>query len=217
MVRPEGLWYNAVPVRDLYGTRLMKFNPRHPNKPLIAALVFQGAMIPGALLLALLFGLSPWHVIWLDSEALWTTLLATALPLALAWWLSRQSFVWVGRLLDKVHQVLDLLFRGNRTQWAIIAVSLLAGFGEELLFRGVIQAGLEQLTGAAAGLLLASLIFGLLHAITPAYFLLATIMGLYLGLLYQQTGNLLIPCLVHALYDWAAITWYLRGRTTVST
>ncbi len=194
----------------------MKFNPLYPDRPLIAALIFQGAMIPGALLLAWLFGLTPWHDLWLDAEALWITLLATALPLALAWWLSRQSFAWIGRLLDKVHQVLDLLFRGNRTQWAIIAVSLLAGFGEELLFRGVIQAGLEQLTGALPGLLLASLIFGLLHAITPAYFILATIMGLYLGLLYQQTGNLLIPCLVHALYDWAAITWYLRGRTTAS-
>ncbi len=112
--------------------------------------------------------------------------------------------------------MLDLLFRGNSSQWAIIAVSLLAGFGEELLFRGVIQAGLEQLTGTATGLVLASLIFGLLHAITPAYFILATIMGLYLGLLYQLTGNLLIPCLVHALYDWAAITWYLRGRTMTS-
>lgn len=189
----------------------MKFDPRHPDRPLIAALIFQGAMIPGALLLALPFGLTPWQDLWFDNRTLWITLPATALPLALAWWLSRQPFAWVGRLLDKVHLVLDLLFRGNRAQSAIVAVSLLAGFGEELLFRGVIQAGLEHLTGAVAGLLLASLIFGLLHAITPAYFLLATLMGLYLGLLYQQTGNLLIPCLVHALYDWIAITWYLRA------
>lgn len=194
----------------------MKFNPLFPNRPLIAALVFQGAIIPFALLLALLFGLSPWNDMWIDSKALSITLLATVLPLVLAGWLSRQLYAWVRRLLDKVHQVLDLLFRGNSSQWAIIAVSLLAGFGEELLFRGVIQAGLEQLTGTATGLVLASLIFGLLHAITPAYFILATIMGLYLGLLYQLTGNLLIPCLVHALYDWAAITWYLRGRTMTS-
>ncbi len=188
----------------------MKSDPRQPNRPLIAALIFQGAMIPGALLLALPFGLTPWQDLWLDDKTLWITLLATALPLTLAWWLSRQSFDWVGRLLDKVRQVLDLLFHGNRAQSAIIAVSLLAGFGEELLFRGVIQAGLEDLTGVLVGLLLASLIFGLLHAISPAYFLLATLMGLYLGLLYQQTGNLLIPCLVHALYDWVAISWYLR-------
>ncbi len=194
----------------------MRFNELFARSPLIAALLFQGAMIPFALLLGLLFGLSPWHDLWFDGEALAISVLATVPPLVLAWWLSRQSFAWVQRLLDRVHQVLDLLFRGAG-QGAIIAVSLLAGFGEELLFRGVVQAGFEQLFGAGAALLLASLCFGLVHAITPAYFVLATLMGLYLGLLYQLTGNLLIACLVHALYDWAAITWYLRGRTTATT
>lgn len=170
-------------------------------------------MIPAALLLALLFGLRPWEDMWFDSTTLWITLLATAVPLVLAGWMSRQSYAWASSLMEKVQHILNLLFRDNRSQSAIIAVSLFAGFGEELLFRGVIQAGLENLIGAAAGLLLASLIFGLLHAITPAYFFLATVMGLYLGLLYQLTGNLMIPCLVHALYDWAAITWYLRNRS----
>lgn len=192
--------------------RLM--NPPFAN-PLIAALLFQGALIPIALFLALLFGLTPWKDMRVDGAALSFSLFATVPLLVLAWWLSRQSFSWVRQLLDKVHQVLGLLFRDGGQQ-AIIAVSLLAGFGEELLFRGVVQAGLEHLLGAVTGLILASLLFGLVHAITPAYFVLAMIMGLYLGLLYQLTSNLLIPCLVHALYDWAAISWYLRGRTTPS-
>jgi uncharacterized protein len=177
--------------------------------PIVAALLFQGALIPFSLALALLFGLHPWNDLRIDGQALVITLLATAPPLALAWWLSRQPYAWARRLIDKIHELLDLLFRGSG-QTVIIAVSLLAGFGEELLFRGVVQAGLEQYLSGVAALVIASLFFGLVHAITPAYFVLATIMGLYLGLLYQLTGNLLIPCLVHALYDWAAITWYLR-------
>lgn len=190
----------------------MRGNRIFAGRPLMAALLFQGALIPFALVLALLLGLTPWNDMAISGEALLVALLAAAPPLVLAWWLSRQSYPWVRQLLDRVHQVLDLLFRGG-SQVAIVAVSLFAGFGEELLFRGVAQAGLEQYLGAGAALAVASLLFGLVHAITPAYFVLATLMGLYLGLLYQLTGNLLVACLVHALYDWAAITWYLRGRT----
>ena len=37
-------------------------------------------------------------------------------------------------------------------------------------------------------------------------------MGFYLGWLYQATGNLLVPIMVHFLYDWVVLEWYLRGR-----
>lgn len=189
----------------------MKFSDILRQRPLTGAVIFQGALIPLALVLALVFGLSPWNELRISFNALLIACLATLPPLALAWWLSRWSYRWVSDLAERVQDILAILFRGAG-QGAVIIVSLLAGFGEELLFRGVLQAGLEAWLGATAGLLLASLVFGLVHAITPAYFILATLMGLYLGLLYQLTGNLLIACLVHALYDWAAITWYLRRR-----
>jgi uncharacterized protein len=188
----------------------MRFNDFVARKPLAGALLFQGAMIPLALVLALLLGLRPWADLKVSGAAIAIAMLATIPPLVAAWLLSYLSYAWVTELLDKIHYVLRLLFRGSG-QGAIVAVSLLAGFGEELLFRGVVQAGAEQYLNAWTALLVASVFFGLVHAITPAYFVLATMMGLYLGLLYQVTGNLLIACLVHALYDWAAITWYLRG------
>ena len=72
-------------------------------------------------------------------------------------------------------------------------LSCAAGIAEELFFRGMIQ--------SFAGLWWTALIFGLLHALTPAYFVIATAIGLYFGYLYEVTGNLLIPMVSHAAYD----------------
>jgi membrane protease YdiL (CAAX protease family) len=82
-------------------------------------------------------------------------------------------------------------------------ISLAAGLAEELLFRGVIQ--------AKWGILAASILFGLLHSVTPAYILLATVIGFYIGLLYHCFQSLLIPIQLHCIYDFGALI-YLRYR-----
>jgi len=94
----------------------------------------------------------------------------------------------------------------------LIVVAILAGVGEELFFRGVLQVWLgdvgwlKSLPGPDAGLVLASVLFGLAHCITPTYALLAGLMGAYLGLLLDVSGerNLMGPILAHALYDYLA-------------
>lgn len=104
------------------------------------------------------------------------------------------------RIYEHVKAILDKPLRGL----GIMELTLLAaaaGIGEEVFFRGVLQ--------TIAGIELASVIFGLLHALTPTYFLLATLMGFYLGWLYDATGNLLVPIVVHWLYDTLAL-WLLR-------
>lgn len=83
----------------------------------------------------------------------------------------------------------------------LLVLSLLAGLSEELLFRGVVQARF----GITAG----SILFGLCHFITPAYVIVTVIAGFYFGLLYHAAGSLLVPVLVHGLYDFAALV-YLR-------
>ena len=85
----------------------------------------------------------------------------------------------------------------------ICLISIMAGLAEELLFRGVIQ--------AKWGIIAASILFGLLHSVTPAYILLATVIGFYIGLLYQVFQSLLIPIQLHCIYDFGALI-YLRYR-----
>jgi len=98
----------------------------------------------------------------------------------------------------------------------LLAVSLAAGIGEEVLFRGLIQQATERWFGSAAGnvpaLVVASLLFGLAHAVTPTYFVLALVMGAYLGWVYQQTGSLYPPIIAHALHDWIALLWLVGKR-----
>jgi len=89
------------------------------------------------------------------------------------------------------------------------AVSLAAGLGEELLFRGLGQAALIDWIGGPSGmwigLLVASVVFGACHWLNRTYAVLATIMGVYFGLLLLWTGNLWTPILAHAVYDFVAL------------
>ena len=95
----------------------------------------------------------------------------------------------------------------------LAGISILAGFGEEMLFRGVFQAAFTFWIGNAwIGLLLTSVLFGLCHAITAAYLVLATLMGVYLGWLWQTSDNLLLVIVTHAVYDFIALVVLIRLR-----
>jgi hypothetical protein len=86
----------------------------------------------------------------------------------------------------------------------LVLISLIAGIAEEVAFRGVLQ--------VKTGIIAASVIFGLLHFITPGYFAFATLMGLYLGALFSHYGNLSVPVVAHAVYDMGALL-YLKHFT----
>jgi len=94
-------------------------------------------------------------------------------------------------------------------------ILLFTAWPEEFLFRGVLQNLLSKtFNNRWAGLLLASLIFGLshiFHAPYPnwKYVLLATIAGLFYGHVWMSTGSLLPGALVHALVD---ISWHILFR-----
>jgi membrane protease YdiL (CAAX protease family) len=91
-----------------------------------------------------------------------------------------------------------------------ILVAVLAGFGEELLFRGALQPWLER-WGDGLALVLTNLAFGLCHAVTPLYLVLATLFGCYFSWLADGgflpasgRNNLVAPIVAHALYDYLA-------------
>ncbi len=81
----------------------------------------------------------------------------------------------------------------------IIIIALIAGIAEEMLFRGVLQ--------VRFGIVAASIIFGLLHYISPAYVIIAALMGLYMGAFYYFSKSLLVPIQIHFLYDLAALIY----------
>jgi membrane protease YdiL (CAAX protease family) len=93
----------------------------------------------------------------------------------------------------------------------LLLISALAGLGEEALFRGLLQTAIVGWTTPAVGLVAASVLFGLAHAVTRAYVVIATAMGLYLGLLFEFGGGLLPAAVAHGAYDFVALV-YLRRR-----
>ena len=96
---------------------------------------------------------------------------------------------------------------GNLSATEITAISLAAGVGEEMLFRGILQ--------PEFGLILASVIFGLLHmggSGTVVFGCWVMVMGGALGALAIWTGGLLAPIVAHAVYDAAAMSYIRWGR-----
>lgn len=88
--------------------------------------------------------------------------------------------------------------------------SLLIGakaFGEELLFRGLLQPLLCRAWGAIAGIVAAALAFMAIHVIggwrDPVSLLNITLGGAWFGLLAWRTGGILAPTLAHGGYNWA--------------
>ena len=118
-------------------------------------------------------------------------------------------------MIRVVDQLVVPLFRGCRL-WELALISVVAGFGEEMLFRGVTQQALAVWFGGDYGpwvaLVVTSILFGFLHLITPAYAILASLIGLYLGWLWIATGNLLVPVAAHALYDFLVLVYLVHVR-----
>lgn len=172
-------------------------------------LLLEATTIPVALGLAPLLDVQLWGAFQLNWEHV-ALGAASAGPLLIAYAALRISSAdWVREIHARIQEVLLPLFRESGLR-GVAALAVLAGVGEELLFRGVLQEGLTRPLGTAAGLAMASALFGAVHWITSAYALIAAGMGLYLGGLYLWTGNLLVPMIAHALYDFIALCHYLK-------
>jgi membrane protease YdiL (CAAX protease family) len=91
----------------------------------------------------------------------------------------------------------DLFWLGMTCVGVIVVVAP----AEEVLFRGFVQNSLDAHYGNVAGLLAASIVFGLAH-LNPLIGVAHTIGGIVLGLLFQRLGRRLTgPVVAHATYD----------------
>jgi membrane protease YdiL (CAAX protease family) len=93
----------------------------------------------------------------------------------------------------------------------LVAAAFVVGPTEELLFRGVIQTGLNA--RLKRGTVVASALFGLFHLINLGYQSIGTtllqvftafVLGLVFGVLYDRTRNLVGASLAHSAADLSA-------------
>ena len=151
------------------------------------------------------------HVVW----ALIWGLLATG-PLIVLF-LTAEKTRWPP--LVKIRQIVAevaLQLCGGRPWWQVTLLAVAAGVGEEVLFRGWLQTFLPHFGGhspaaTAFAIFASAAVFGGLHAVTPLYFVLATGVGIYLGVLYLLSGHLVSAIVCHAVYDLFALLWLTRN------
>lgn len=147
------------------------------------------------------------HVLFPTWRDTMLGVLVTALMLALAVAGSAASERWAAWAFLKRWMLQVSPFLAEIQPKEMVLLSVVAGFGEEALFRGVIQ--------PLSGVWLASLLFAVIHVLRwdsdgVKMILFYMPFGLLLGGLYWLTGNLWGCCVAHTLYDLVALWWIQR-------
>jgi membrane protease YdiL (CAAX protease family) len=184
------------------------------------AVILEGGMAVAAGVIGWWIGVPPLATLARET-ADWTDHLsaigwgaAATIPLLIGMLLTDRFPVGPLRELRKTVDDLVAPLFATLSIFQLAMVSLLAGVGEEMLFRGLLQSALIEWTEGPGGIWLglagASLAFGLCHYLSTTYFLVTTLIGVYLGALFVWTDNLLAPITAHALYDFVALIYLVR-------
>ena len=159
------------------------------------AVLFEGSLIGIASALGWWFKIDPLAQLAWDRQGPVWGLAATVPMIGLFLAANRFSVGPLRTIKHFLHEALGPSLVACRW-YDLLLVALVAGIGEELLFRGVLQ----PLLGRVGS----NILFGLLHFITPLYALLAGLIGGYLGWLLDHSENILAPIITHGLYDFLA-------------
>lgn len=186
---------------------------REGREIVLFAILIEGGLAGVAWVLGWLIGVSPWQTLrWDARDAAWGV--AATLPLLPVLVVCTHA-PWPP--LARIRRFFDAVVRpmfASCTPLDLAGIALAAGVGEESLFRGVLQPALGRSMGAGPALAASSVLFGLLHPITPTYAVLAGLIGAYLGGVWLASDNLLVVITAHALYDFIALAYLLRGRAS---
>jgi membrane protease YdiL (CAAX protease family) len=148
----------------------------------------------------------PWLPLRFPRDVLYSLALGLAYGalIAVLTRLSVRRFAWARNL----HRELRPFARDVSTP-GIVALALTSSFGEELLFRGLLQPWL--------GFWAQGILFGLLHQLAGSsrwvWASWATLVGLSFGAIFELTGSLAGPLAAHALINALNLS-YLKNHDT---
>jgi uncharacterized protein len=182
----------------------------------LTAAAFEGGLVVVAIALGWLLSQPPLRTFHFSLHHAALGIAATVPPLALFWLCVTCPWKPFETITHIVDELFAPLFR-ECSMAQLLIIAILAGLGEEMLFRGVVQAAIAHEIGGPRGvwlgLLIAAALFGLIHTVTPTYAMLAGLIGLYLGWLWLACGNLLAPIITHGLYDFLVLVYVVKVRT----
>lgn len=171
---------------------------------LLSTLIVEGGLALVAQFLGAVLEFDLWrNFTWSWADFGWGAFAAVP-PLFAVWLMNLYPVGWLRRVREITDDFLRPLLRPLR--WPdFVVMSALAGFGEELLFRGCAQPYLDQFLPAWASILVVGVVFGLMHPITVAYVVIAFFISLYFSWLLVWSDNLLVPMVAHGVYDFVAL------------
>lgn len=183
------------------------------------AVVVEAALVLIAMALGWLFGLTLQDQFPHDAAgwgwAIARGFVATIPMLAVFFWMLHTKLHSFRELNRQVRWILAQMFP-DPSIGQLAMVAALAGVGEELLFRGVIQTLFIEWTLPLAGITIASVLFGAMHALSKLYFAFATAIGFCLGWMAWYYHDLLGPIIAHAVYDFVALVYLTRFEANAS-
>jgi membrane protease YdiL (CAAX protease family) len=184
-----------------------------PSQLLKLTVIVEGGLGLLACVLGLLLDFPPWRHLHWEALALVRGLVATG-PMLVGFLVCLR---WPIGPLRSLRTFSEQVIRPMFSQCSVgelACISLWAGVGEELFFRGFLQPALVEWTGSVWwGIAAASVVFGLCHPISVVYFVLVMGVGVYLGGVVFYTENLLDAMVAHAVYDFLALVVLTRGGT----
>jgi len=215
----------AAPPADSFSASLRGFGPLG-----ILAILFilagNAVFAPLSAVLVLVWvwrSRTPWRQIGYVQPKSWIASVAIGIVFGCLFKLLMKAIVMPLLGADPINHAYHYL-AGNRAALpgAIYAMIVVAGFGEETVFRGYAFERLGKIFGPSAAaktfiVLLTSVWFGLVHY--PVQGLAgteqATITGLVFGTIFAVTGRIWMPMVAHAAFDLAALAiiyWNLEFR-----
>ncbi|MBQ2619920.1 MAG: CPBP family intramembrane metalloprotease [Thermoguttaceae bacterium] len=192
------------------------------NGFVLHAILFEGAMAIVGALLALICGLDLSKAFHNPDFATMFSQFALGIGLAVGLGILftvLDYFPWshLKKVSEKTKEFVNDAFKDS-SLFNRFLVCLLAGVGEEILFRGFIFIaifefwpwGLEYNLNIIAAIAISSILFGLGHNVSALYFLITAMLGVTFCLVFLWTGSLIAPVIAHALYDFYAMESALK-------
>ena len=84
---------------------------------------------------------------------------------------------------------------------AIMVIAAAAAVGEEFFFRVFLQNWIASAVSPLVGIVVSSLAFGLMHALSATYFFLTLALALLIGSAYAWNGSITMIVCWHFSYD----------------
>ncbi|MCA9231941.1 MAG: CPBP family intramembrane metalloprotease [Planctomycetales bacterium] len=164
------------------------------------------------MILALLFTRSPWKTLLLDRLPTWQMLVAAALLAVFIRPLGMEFATAIQHLYPPSAEMLTQMETMSKAidivpnWWSLmLLMAVLPAVCEEIAFRGFVLSGLRHIGHKWWAIGLSAIAFGVVHPILQQQIAAAAV-GVALGYLAIQTGNLLPCMLFHAIYNGLGIS-----------